>query len=45
MTTTDPTLLHTAVELSGSLLFTVTAMVVIAGLLVVALSFRTSQKN
>ena len=45
MTTADPTFLHTAVEFSGSLLLAVTAMVVIAGLLVVALSFRASQRN
>ena len=45
MTTTDPTLLRAAVEFSGGLLYTVTAMVIFAGLLVVAFSFRPSQKN
>ena len=45
MTATDPTMLHAAVELSGSLLYTVTALVIAAGLLVVAFSFRTSQKH
>jgi hypothetical protein len=45
MITTDPTLLHAAMEFSGGLLYTVTAMVIVAGLLVVAFSFRTSQKN
>ncbi|GEM_PF-2734669 len=43
--TTDATLLHAAVEFSSSFLFAVTAAVIVAGLLVVAFSFRTSQKH
>jgi len=45
MTITDPTVLHAAVELTGGLLYTVTALVILAGLLVVALSFRPSHRN
>lgn len=45
MTIADPTMLHAALEFSGGLLYTVTATVIIAGLLVVAFSFRTSQKH
>src|SRR5579883_2695139 len=43
--TTDATLLHAAVEFSSGFLFVVTAAVIVAGLLVVAFSFRTSQKH
>ena len=45
MTATDPTLIHAAFVLSGNLLFAVTAMVIVFGLLVVGLSFKGPQKN
>ena len=40
MPTTDATLLRAAMEVSGNLLFAVTALVMVFGVLVVALSFR-----
>ena len=38
--TADTTLLHHAMEISGSLLYAVTTVILVFGLLVVALSFR-----
>ena len=43
MTTTDPALLR-AMELSGGLLYAVTAAIIVFGMLMVALSFRKSPK-
>jgi hypothetical protein len=40
MPATDSTLLQAATDFSGSLLFAVTALVTLFGVLVVALSFR-----
>jgi len=40
MPTTDATLLRTALDVSGNLLFCVTALVTLFGVLTVALSFR-----
>jgi len=40
MPATDATLLRAALEVSGSLLFAVTALVTVFGVMVVALSFR-----
>ena len=45
MPATDPTSIHTALELSGSLLYALTAMIIVFGLLVVAVSFRSSQEK
>ena len=40
MPATDPTLIHAALEISGGLLYAVTAMIIAFGILVVAFSFR-----
>ncbi|HLK50365.1 MAG TPA: hypothetical protein VKT49_19630 [Bryobacteraceae bacterium] len=45
MPATDPTLIHAALEFSGSLLYGLTAMIIVFGLLVVAVSFRGSQEK
>lgn len=45
MNATDPSLIHAALELSGQLLYAVTAMIIVFGLLVVGLSLRGPQKN
>ncbi len=42
MPATDPTLIHAAVEISGGILYTLTAMIIAFGILVVAFSFRGS---
>lgn len=42
---TDATLLRTATEISGSLLYVVTMGIIVFGLLVVALSFRNSPEK
>ena len=45
MTASDTTLIHAALEVSGGLLYAVTAMIIVLGLLVVAFSFRGSQQK
>lgn len=45
MPATDATSIHAALEFSGSLLYAVTAMIIVFGLLVVAVSFRGSQQK
>jgi hypothetical protein len=45
MPTAEPSLIHTALELSGTLLYAVTAMIIVFGLLVVGISLRGPQKN
>ena len=45
MPAADPTTIHAALEFSGSLLYAVTAMIIVFGLLVVALSFRGSPEK
>ncbi len=45
MPAADPTTIHAALEFSGSFLYAVTAMIIVFGLLVVALSFRGSQEK
>jgi len=45
MTTAEPSLIHAALELSGTLLYAVTAMIIVFGLLVVGISLRGPQKN
>lgn len=45
MPTANASLIHSAMELSGNLLYAMTAVVVIFGLLVVALSFRGSHQK
>ena len=45
MPATEPTSIHAALELSGSLLYAVTAMIIVFGLLVVGFSFRGSQQK
>lgn len=40
MPAAEPTLIHAAMEASGSLLYAVTTMIVVFGVLVVALSLR-----
>ena len=42
MPTTDPALVRTAMEISGTLLYAVTTAVLVLGLAVVAFSFRDS---
>ena len=45
MPAADPTTIHTAVEFCGSLLYGLTAMIIVFGLLVVGLSFRRGQEK
>ena len=45
MTAADPTLIHTALEVSGGLLYAVTVMIIVFGLLVVLFSLRGSPQK
>ena len=45
MPTADTTLLRHAMEVSGSLLYAVTTVILVFGLLVVAFSFRDSEEK
>ena len=45
MPATDPNTIHAALEVSASVLYAVTAMILVFGLLVVAVSLRGSQEK